>query len=1480
MAFDQNLTPPSALPPARFTRKRVAGQTLVLPDEDWLKSLVTSVQTFNTKLLNQVNNSGVLPGPTLASATTITVSSSIHHVTGSASISTITPVATFAGGAVYLINDGSWQFVSGGNIATPYIPGAGELVTVVYSTDTQKWYVPGQPASGGGGGGTAGPPTNAPTPNTIDIRVNTDGSVTYTIGWTYSQGANQATGFLVYVKEGTTAPTTSDIGLDVGLAQFATFSGFPSDVNYSFGVAAYRVANGVNTLGAIQSSASAPDWLGVNQGTPNYTGSIAGTTAATVVANAADGEVGFRGTVRYRSPQSPSNNITPDSFSHVTETDASISYSIGWTYVQGALQADGFIVFWKTGDTGTFDPVTDAHYAIGSTEQVVNSGADLFDYNSSASYTTSGTATFTWNTANSRLVITEGNASTLTRNGTSYADIAVAATMTQAESARLIARFQDANNFYFLRIEDGSSAAGQANTVTIFKRVGGVNTALSSNFAVTWTRGDAHTIKLSVIGTTLAAYFDNTLLGTVTDSSLASAGNVGLGAANTGGTDIVNDFAWGTLDSRQFTLRGIPSDRTLSFGVAAWRRTENGMEIGTIISSASAPDWEGVNQGTPNFTGNTFGVKLHSWTLSAAGALSTVGLVGQVGVALDGNLTSWAGVDPAYNGVSGFAYGLAYNLLVYDLVAESVLYAHCYDTENFGSAVANADLIGGTTTGSGAVSWGQPGKFGMALGTNGINSSNRGYWRTLDSATLYGGLQRVSVWFKKATTPAAAGTIVGLNAVATADSGFSLPALALNTNGTVSANAWNGSAVLTVTSTTNVCDGNWHQLNCRVNGTDFRLYVDGVQEGGTTVTAITSLTVGLGALYVHLGAGFSVTGDLFGQAFYDELLVADTNGMIANTLQSAEWDDRLGGASGTAALWHFQEVSTANAHCNARKAPRALANVLNAYGAQQSTIGDAQRYLILIHGSNEPQANRTVDNLPLALAACGATQFLFTAAAFRLQSAYALVGQPLIGEGNGFEGYAGTTDGDVNAVVKLSFQTLGTRVSGRTGTGWVPALIPGAPTNAPTTLAIGPTTSDTGQRQHKLTWAYTQPALSGTNAPADGFILYYQKTNTSNPTEQFIKLDKSALAYTFEWSLPAGSVVSYAIAAYRKTTSGIEVGTKVTTGVWQNVTASLYVQSLEPGAPTNSPTTLDISNTPLATGERTHKLTWAYSQGTFAADGFVLYYQKANTSNPGEQQIYLNNDVTAFTFEWSLAASSVVSYAITAFRRTINGIEETSKVTTGVWQNVPADQVVQTAGIGDNQVTVPKFPVSVTVDPGQTGATEMVISGNAAGLKLQSIGGGTSMSFETTGGTSRSSILGSSASTATVEWVPGSNGVGILRLGDSSLHWNLIELEATSSILINSSNVGFISLDDVTLNHPFLELSCNGVTLYVGRSGNLELNPGAGDVQWGKAMLATGGGATATLGTVGGSGPGTAAQNGWMRLIDAFGSVRFVPIWA
>jgi hypothetical protein len=57
------------------------------------------------------------------------------------------------------------------------------------------------------------------------------------------------------------------------------------------------------------------------------------------------------------------------------------------------------------------------------------------------------------------------------------------------------------------------------------------------------------------------------------------------------------------------------------------------------------------------------------------------------------------------------------------------------------------------------------------------------------------------------------------------------------------------------------------------------------------------------------------------------------------------------------------------------------------------------------------------------------------------------------------------------------------------------------------------------------------------------------------------------------------------------------------------------------------------------------------------------------------------------------------------------------------------------------------------------------------------------------------------------------------------------------------------------------------------------LGAGGTPVQLADPLVALGGGAAPTLGTIGGSGPATAAQNSWKRFYDDGGNAFWVPVW-
>lgn len=102
-------------------------------------------------------------------------------------------------------------------------------------------------------------------------------------------------------------------------------------------------------------------------------------------------------------------------------------------------------------------------------------------------------------------------------------------------------------------------------------------------------------------------------------------------------------------------------------------------------------------------------------------------------------------------------------------------------------------------------------------------------------------------------------------------------------------------------------------------------------------------------------------------------------------------------------------------------------------------------------------------------------------------------------------------------------------------------------------------------------------------------------------------------------------------------------------------------------------------------------------------------------------------------------------------------------------------------------------------------------------------------------------------------------------------------------VLVVASAVNYVTLaGGATTVGP--TLSADGETnidlqLAAKGTGKLKLLTAGADIQWGKALVALGGGAAPTFGTIGGTGPTVAAQNSWERRLDSTGAVCWAPIW-
>lgn len=123
------------------------------PVKDWkaVVQKVSEVARWSRDLGNWLSTSVVGPTQTkvngltsgfstVASDTSVNLSTAVTHVTGTNTITTITPGSGFSGVA-WLIADDAFSLGTGGNIALargPYTPG--QAVKVVYDPTTATWY--------------------------------------------------------------------------------------------------------------------------------------------------------------------------------------------------------------------------------------------------------------------------------------------------------------------------------------------------------------------------------------------------------------------------------------------------------------------------------------------------------------------------------------------------------------------------------------------------------------------------------------------------------------------------------------------------------------------------------------------------------------------------------------------------------------------------------------------------------------------------------------------------------------------------------------------------------------------------------------------------------------------------------------------------------------------------------------------------------------------------------------------------------------------------------------------------------------------------------------------------------------------------------------------------------------------------------------------------------------------------------------------
>ncbi len=182
---------------------------------------------------------------------------------------------------------------------------------------------------------------------------------------------------------------------------------------------------------------------------------------------------------------------------------------------------------------------------------------DIFDSDTSALFSQSGGATWTWETMDNVLQGSNAAGSSgdglLLYSGLSPTDVILAADSSQADDLSLLARV-NGTTYYRLRIQDSSTP--NAAVMTLYKVVSGVSTSLGTA-NVDFQPGDLHRMELEIIGTALTASLDSTPILTASDSTISGAGQCGLLLARPGSGTNLATLEWLHVEPHGQSLAGV-----------------------------------------------------------------------------------------------------------------------------------------------------------------------------------------------------------------------------------------------------------------------------------------------------------------------------------------------------------------------------------------------------------------------------------------------------------------------------------------------------------------------------------------------------------------------------------------------------------------------------------------------------------------------------------------------------------------------------------------------------------------------------------------------------------------------------------------------------------------------------------------------------------------------------------------------------------
>jgi len=124
-----------------------------------------------------------------------------------------------------------------------------------------------------------------------------------------------------------------------------------------------------------------------------------------------------------------------------------------------------------------------------------------------------------------------------------------------------------------------------------------------------------------------------------------------------------------------------------------------------------------------------------------------------------------------------------------------------------------------------------------------------------------------------------------------------------------------------------------------------------------------------------------------------------------------------------------------------------------------------------------------------------------------------------------------------------------------------------------------------------------------------------------------------------------------------------------------------------------------------------------------------------------------------------------------------------------------------------------------------------------------------------------------------------------LRVVNSDETLVLLLVRGDGSILASTQVTAGVGAGDIVLKNGADLRAVNAAgtgtfsMMEFNSSNQVVLSPEGEHIRWGRPAATVGGGATATLGTIGGSGPTSATQAGWRPVFDESGVLTFEPFW-